>query len=207
MIKFEYMGNMFMKKIFIIVFLLILSVTSVEAKTLKGKVVGEISTYYPAEFIKIEVMNNVTLKNVELRKGYIVVGTMTDVKSPEKNDKEASFIFTIKKYRDLDGTYFDVKEDLSTIYRHKSLFDSSFFKETDLSFMPNMPVATDSSMGGTSANSYKNVHLKPMSVVNSLVPEEYRCDDVEMGFGTGLQSDKDDILLLDGDRIKFVFPD
>ena len=197
-----------MKKFIILFSILCFTCLSANAKTLRGKVVGEISTYYPKETITIEVTKNITLKNTEFKKGYLVVGTMTEVKSPEKKDSEASFVFTITKYRDLDGIYYDVKDELSTTYKQKSPFDVGFFKDTDISFMPSMPMQTDTGLGGNSAQSYKNVNIKPMSIVNSLMPEEYRSEEAsEMDYRSAMPNDKDDILLLDGDRIKFEFPD
>ena len=91
-----------MKKFVIVVFACIFTSLSANAKTLKGKVIGEISTYYPKETIKIEVTKSVMIKNTEFKKGYVVTGTMTDVKSPDKGQNEASFVFTINKCKFTD---------------------------------------------------------------------------------------------------------
>ncbi len=198
-----------MKKLIIFVFVFILTSLSTSAKTLKGKVIGEISTYYPKETIRIEVTKSVTIKNTEFKKGYVVTGTMTNVKSPDKGQNEASFVFTITDYNDLEGINYKVTEELKTTYRPKSFLDAGFLKDADLSFAPNMPLQMDNSLSNSSPQSYKNVNVKPMSVVNSLLPEEYRADtaDIETDYRAALPSDKEDILLLDGDRIKFDFPE
>lgn len=198
-----------MKKLVLFLLLFLLTSLSANAKTLKGKVIGEISTYYPKETIKIEVTKSVTIKNTELKKGYIVTGTMTDVKSPDKGQNEASFVFTITDYTDTDGTNHKALEELKTTYSPKSFLDKGFFKDADLSLTPNMPIQVDNSLTNSSTRDYKNANIKPMSIVNSLLPEEYRADtaDMETDYRAALPSDKEDILLLDGDRIKFDFPD
>lgn len=198
-----------MKKFVIVVFACIFTSLSANAKTLKGKVIGEISTYYPKETIKIEVTKSVMIKNTEFKKGYVVTGTMTDVKSPDKGQNEASFVFTITDYTDTDGTNHKASEELKTTYTPKSFLDKGFFKDADLSLTPNMPIQVDNSLTNSSTRDYKNVNIKPMSIVNSLLPEEYRADtaDIETDYRAALPSDKEDILLLDGDRIKFDFPD
>lgn len=197
-----------MKKLIIFIFVFILTSLSTSAKTLKGKVIGEISTYYPKETIKIEVTKSVTIKNTEFKKGYVVTGTMTDVKSPDKGQKEASFVFTITDYNDLEGINHKITEELKTTYRPKSFLDAGFLKDADLSFAPNMPLQMDNSLNNSSSQPY-NVNIKPMSIANSLLPEEYRADtaDIETDYRAALPSDKEDILLLDGDKIKFDFPE
>lgn len=197
-----------MKKFIIFVFVFIFTSLSTSAKTLKGKVIGEISTYYPKETIKIEVTKSVTIKSTEFKKGYVVAGTMTDVKSPDKGQKEASFVFTITDYNDLEGVNHKITEELKTTYRPKSFLDAGFLKDADLSFAPNMPLQMDNSLNNSSSQPY-NVNIKPMSIANSLLPEEYRADtaDIETDYRAALPSDKEDILLLDGDRIKFDFPE
>ena len=197
-----------MKKFIIFVFVFILTSLSTSAKTLKGKVIGEISTYYPKETIRIKVIKSVTIKNTEFKKGYVVTGTMTDVKSPDKGQKEASFVFTITDYNDLEGVNHKITEELKTTYRPKSFLDAGFLKDADLSFAPNMPLQMDNSLNNSSSQPY-NVNIKPMSIANSLLPEEYRADtaDIETDYRAALPSDKEDILLLDGDRIKFDFPE
>lgn len=197
-----------MKKFIIFVFVFILTSLSTSAKTLKGKVIGEISTYYPKETIRIEITKSVTIKNTEFKKGYVVTGTMTDVKSPDKGQKEASFVFTITDYNDLEGVNHKITEELKTTYRPKSFLDAGFLKDADLSFAPNMPLQMDNSLNNSSSQPY-NVNIKPMSIANSLLPEEYRADtaDMETDYRAALPSDKEDILLLDGDKIKFNFPE
>ena len=116
-----------MKKFVIVVFACIFTSLSANAKTLKGKVIGEISTYYPKETIKIEVTKSVMIKNTEFKKGYVVTGTMTDVKSPDKGQNEASFVFTITDYTDTDGTTHKASEELKTTYTPKSFLDKGFF--------------------------------------------------------------------------------
>ena len=149
------------------------------------------------------------IKNTEFKKGYVVTGTMTDVKSPDKGQNEASFVFTITDYTDTDGTTHKASEELKTTYTPKSFLDKGFFKDADLSLTPNMPIQVDNSLTNSSTRDYKNVNIKPMSIVNSFLPEDYKADtaDIETDYRAALPSDKEDILLLDGDRIKFDFPD
>ena len=100
-------------------------------------------------------------------------------------------------------------EELKTTYTPKSFLDKGFFKDADLSLTPNMPIQVDNSLTNSSTRDYKNVNIKPMSIVNSFLPEDYTADtaDIETDYRAALPSDKEDILLLDGDRIKFDFPD
>lgn len=195
-----------MKKIFALLFIFVFTSLSASAKMLKGRVIGEISTYYPRETISIEVIKSVKLKNTEFKKGYVVTGTMTEVKSPDKGQNEASFVFTITTYKDLDGIENKVSEELKTKYKQKSFFQPDFLKDTDLNFGPNMTIPVDNGLSTSSTQPYKNINYKPMSIANSLLPEDCRADDdMPTDYKAALPSDKEDILLLEDDKIKFDF--
>lgn len=194
-----------MKNFLLIISLIIFLTSPVFASTLKGKVVCEVSTFYPKDIIEIYVTHSTKIKNIFFKKGYIVKGSMTEVKSLEKGDTEASFVFTILGYKDLDGIEKEVLEEIKTKYMKKH-FQPTFLKDVDISLSPvAMPIQTEAL--NTSPSSYKNLNIKPISIVNSLMPDELKCDDeFKTDYKEEFSSDKEDILLLEGDKIKFDFP-
>jgi len=198
-----------MKK-FIWLFLIFVSFQlSTSAQVLKAKAIDEISTAYPKNIVKIEVLKDVILSEIQLKKGYVVVGSLTDVKSPNKGAKEASFTFTIIKYFDLNNREYNVEQEIKTVYKRKHIkFGENFLREADSSFssIANMNVySADTDITGR-PKTYDSTVIKPLSIAESLLSEEYKNDlKDDVNYKTGLLNDGDDILILPGDKIKFDF--
>ena len=203
-----------MKKFLLIFLILLFTTLSANAKTMKAKAVDEISTIYPRDIVRIELTNNVILSGIWLNKGYIVYGMLTDVKSPSKGEKEASFTFTLVKYKDLDNIEHKINKEIKTVYKRKHLkFGEEFLRDTDFSFSP-MPNANmnmynnETDITGRTSQSINNLSVKPLSIAESLLPKEVQ-DEMKdnIDYKTGLSTEDDDILILSGDKIKFQFPD
>ena len=202
-----------MKKIILLLFIFLTVNSAVNAQTLKAKAIDEISTAYPKDVVRLELTNNVNLSGIELQKGYVVYGTLTDVKSPNKGAKEASFVFTLKKYKDLNNTEYEISKEIKTTYTRKHLkFGETFLREADFSFSP-MPNANMNMYGNETditgrTQNMNNMPIKPLSIAESFLPNEMKNDiKDETEYKTGLLSDGEDLLILPGDRIKLNFPD
>lgn len=203
-----------MKK-FLLIFLIFLStISAANAQIMKAKAIDEISTMYPKDIVRIELTNNINLSGIDLKKGYIIYGSMTDVKSPLKGEKEASFTFTVVKYKDLDNIEHKINKEIKTVYKRKHLkFGEEFLRDTDFSFSPianaNMNMYNnETDITGRTSQNMNTLSVKPLSIAESFLPKDVRDeikDDTE--YKTGISSDGEDILILSGDRIKFQFPD
>lgn len=199
-----------MKK-FLLIFLIFIGTTlTANAQIMKAKAIDEISTMYPKDIVRIELINNINLSGIELKKGYVVIGSMTDVKSPKKGDKEASFVFTIVKYKDLDGLDHDLSKVIKTVYKRKTFkFGGEFLNDADFSFSP-IPNANFNAYGNETditGRTSQSMNIKPLSIAQTLLPKEVSDelhDDID--YKTGLSEEGDDILILSGEKIKLDFP-
>ena len=100
-----------MKKICLLFLLSMICVSSVNAQVFKGSALDEISTKNPKEFIKVKALRDLNLGNgVIIKKDSIITGKMTEVVSPEKFHKNASFTFIPTEYIDNNG----VKHSISS---------------------------------------------------------------------------------------------
>ncbi len=200
-----------MKRILLLFLIFTFTTLTANAQTLKAKAIDEISTAYPKDVVRVEVTKNVILSGMELKKGYIVYGTLTDVKSPNKGEKEASFVFSITKYKDLNNVEYEVTKELKTIYKRKHIKAlENFLNDTDFAFSPMSNVnmySNDTDITGKSQNT-NSITIKPISVAESLLPKDIR-DEIhdDTDYKTGLSSNGEDILILTGDKIKFNFTD
>lgn len=203
-----------MKKIILLLLILTFTTLNANAQTMKAKAIDEISTAYPKNIARIVLTNNVVLSGIELKKGYIVYGTLTDVKSPNRGAKEASFQFTLVKYKDLNKTEYEITKEIKTTYSSKHIkFCENFLREADFSFSPmanaNMNMYNnDTDITGKTSQNMNSISVKPLSIAESLISNEYK-EDIkdELNYKTGLLNDGEDILILPGDKIKFKFPD
>ena len=109
-----------MKKIILCSVVVLLSLfSSVQAGVLKGKAVDEISTTAPKETISIYVSKNVSLGDIDLKKGYILTGKMVNITAPEEWHHNASFTFIPTSYTDLEGKSHKFAKEVKTTYRQK----------------------------------------------------------------------------------------
>lgn len=120
-----------MKKLILLVSLLTLSLSSVQADVLKGKAVDEISTTAPKDVISITVSKKFNLDdNIVLKKGYILTGKMVNVTEPEQWHHNASFTFIPTSYTDLDGKKHEITKEIKATYRQKMKAD---FEHSEIS--------------------------------------------------------------------------
>ncbi len=200
-----------MKKVLLIFVFFMCTTLTANAQTMKAKAIDEISTMYPKDIVRIELTNNIDLSGLELKKGYIIYGSMTDVKSPNRAAKEASFTFTLVKYKDLNNIEHKINKEIKTVYKRKPFkWGCDFLNDADFSFSP-IPNANINSYGNEAditGRTSQSMNIKPLSIAESFLPKDVRDeikDDTE--YKTGLSSDGEDILILSGDKIKFQFPD
>ena len=202
-----------MKKIFVFLGILLAVSSSANAQSLKAKAIDEISTAYPKSQVRIELIKNINLYGFDLKKGYILTGTLSDVKSPNKlSVKDASFTFTLIKYRDLKGNEYEITKEIKTVYSKKHIkFMENFLREADFSFSPiaNMnSYDNETDITGRTSQNMNNLSIKPLSIAENLMSEEYKEDlKDDINYKTGFSADGEDILILPGDKIKFKFPD
>ena len=109
-----------MKKICLLFLLSIICISSANAQVFKGKALDEISTKNPKEFIKVKALKDLNLGNgVVIDKDSIITGKMTEVVSPEKFHKNASFTFIPTEYIDNNGVKHSISNEIKAIYRQK----------------------------------------------------------------------------------------
>ena len=108
------------KKIYLLFLLSMICVSSVNAQVFKGSALDEISTKNPKEFIKVKALRDLNLGNgVIIKKDSIITGKMTEVVSPEKFHKNASFTFIPTKYIDNNGVKHSISNEIKATYRQK----------------------------------------------------------------------------------------
>ena len=106
------MEIVYMKKAILSIFVLLLSITPAIADTMAVQAVTTISTETPENIIKVRVMRDCKLDNVELKIGYILEGKMLSVTDPKRLKRDASFTFFPMSYTDLNGN----TTHISTLY-------------------------------------------------------------------------------------------
>ena len=200
-----------MKRFLLLSLFFILTTSAANAQILKAKAIDEISTVYPKDYVKIEVSKNIVLKGLELKKGYVVTGAISDVQSPRKGAKEACFTFTLTKYKDLSGIEHEITEEIKTTYKQQDFwFNSKFLQETEFSFSP-IPNANMNAYGNETditGRSSQNLNIKPLSIAESLLPKDVS-DEIkgDIDYKSGISSEGEDILILSGEKIKLNFPE
>ena len=73
------------------------------AETMAVQAMTPISTETPEKFIKVKVIRDCTLGNIELKIGYVLEGKMMSVTEPKRLKQDASFTFAPFTYYDLNG--------------------------------------------------------------------------------------------------------
>ena len=90
------------KYIMLLLFMLTVSIP-VCAETMAVQAMSNISTQNPQDVIKVKVIRDCKLGNIELKIGYILEGKMLTVKQPKRLKRDASFTFYPISYKDIDG--------------------------------------------------------------------------------------------------------
>lgn len=92
-----------MKKICLLISLMLLLCIPAQAEVMAVQAIGRISTERPNDIIRVKVIRDCTLGNVELKIGYILEGKMLNVIDPKRLKRDASFTFYPTYYHDLNG--------------------------------------------------------------------------------------------------------
>ena len=121
-----------MKKIFLLFAIFVLCVSSANAQVFKARALGEISTKNPSETIKVKALRDLNLSNgLIIEKNSIITGKMTEVVSPQKFHKNASFTFIPIEFIDPEGAEHKIETEVRASYRQKLKPD---FKHSQISF-------------------------------------------------------------------------
>ncbi len=121
-----------MKKIYLLIALLTLCISQANAQVFKGRALEEISTKNPSETISVKAIDDLKLENgIIIEKKSIITGKMTEVTSPEKFHKNASFTFIPTQYTDPNGITHKIETEVKATYRQKLKPD---FKHSEISF-------------------------------------------------------------------------
>lgn len=106
-----------MKQILMVLVVLLLSVQSANAKLIKVEAESDFSTANPPETWRVIVAEDVQTKRGHyLRAGSVFEGDITDVVSPKRMKRDASFVFVPKVFYDIDGTRYDIKYQMHAQY-------------------------------------------------------------------------------------------
>ena len=92
-----------MKQIYILIIFMLLLAVPVRAEVMAVQAMNNITTEKPNQAVKVKVIRDCTLGNVELKIGYILEGKMLNVTDPKRLKKNASFTFYPTYYSDLNG--------------------------------------------------------------------------------------------------------
>ena len=187
-----------MKRIFILAALLFFCVNAANAQVFKGRALNEISTKNPQETIKVKALKDLNLGNgVIIEKDSVITGKMTDVVSPEKFHKNASFTFIPTEYTDNDGVVHMISTEVKATYRQKLKPD---LKHSEIS----VGMSTDGSDPANSAfvfsPSYISNAKKIMKGESKEVWDEYQNRNTPWGKG-------EEINIKTNEVIYFNFPD
>lgn len=187
-----------MKKIYLLTMIFILCINAANAQVFKGRALNEISTKNPIEIIKVKALKDLNLgSGLIIEKNSIITGKMTEVVSPEKFHKNASFTFIPIEYTDEQGTNHIITKEIKASYRQKLKPD---FKHSEISF----GMSTDGKDPLNSAfffsPSYFSNAKKIINGEGKEVWEDYK--NRNMPWGTG-----EDIDIKTNEVIYFNFPD
>ena len=118
------------KKFSILVAMMTIMITTTHAQVFKGRALDEISTTNPTEIIKIKAIKELDLGDgIVIQKGDILTGKMTDIISPQKYHKNATFTFIPTTYTDKNGTDHKIEKEIKATYRQKMKAD---FKHSEI---------------------------------------------------------------------------
>lgn len=108
-----------MKKIILTVAVFLLGVTPVMAKNIKVEAMSDFSTENPSKTWQLKIVEDTVLEDgTELSSGSIIEGDITDVKSPKRLKRDASFVFEPTKYHEAtSGQVYTIKRDFRGKYK------------------------------------------------------------------------------------------
>ena len=89
-----------MKKVFYILLFLIVVSIPCYADTMAVQAITSISTEKPNESVKVRVMRDCTLDDIELKIGYVLDGKIMSVTKPKRLKRDAKFTFAPLEYVD-----------------------------------------------------------------------------------------------------------
>ncbi|MCM1265878.1 MAG: hypothetical protein NC200_06730 [Candidatus Gastranaerophilales bacterium] len=92
-----------MKKFLVFICIFVATAIPTLADTMAVQAVTPISTERPDEILKVRVIRDCTLGDIELKIGYIIEGKMLTVTDPKRLKRDASFSFYPMNYIDSDG--------------------------------------------------------------------------------------------------------
>lgn len=187
-----------MKKMCLSLMALICCMGVVNAQVFKGKAVEKISTKSPSEIIKIKALRDLNLGNgLIIEKNSIITGKMTDVASPEKFHKNASFTFIPTSYTDPEGLEHSIDKEVKAIYRQKLKPD---FKHSEISFGMSSNGKDPLNSAFFFSPSYFSNTKKIIKGEGKEVWEDYKNRNTPWGYG-------EDINIKAKEVIYFNFPD
>lgn len=107
-----------MKKLILFVFLVFLSVTSANAKSIKVEAMSDFTTANPPETWKVKVVEPVTTKNgFVVSQGSVIEGRIDNVVDPKRLKRNAKFVFVPIKYHDIsDGKVYPIEQNFKGKY-------------------------------------------------------------------------------------------
>jgi hypothetical protein len=109
-----------MKKIFYVLAIFMFSIGIASAtETLKVMAVTPISTEKPSENITVQALEDISIGDWDIMKGFVLYGKMIDVVQPQKYGKNAKFSMQITSYDDLRGVNHTLKSPLTLPYRQQ----------------------------------------------------------------------------------------
>ncbi|MCR5265055.1 MAG: hypothetical protein K6E29_00500, partial [Cyanobacteria bacterium RUI128] len=92
-----------MKKICFLISMIMLLCLPAQAEVMAVQAITTVSTDKPDSVIKVKVIRDCKLGDVELKIGYILEGKMLNVINPKRLKRNASFTFYPTYYHDLNG--------------------------------------------------------------------------------------------------------
>lgn len=182
-----------MKKICIMLAFLALCINSANAQVFKGRALNEISTENPQDIIKVKSLKDVNLGNgVIIEKDSVITGKMTEIVSPGKFHKNASFTFIPTEYVDSKGVSHTISTEVKATYRQKLKPD---FKHSEISVG-----SADSNSSFVFSPSYISNTKKIVKGEGKEVWDDYQNRNTPWGKG-------EDINIKTNEIIYFNFPD
>lgn len=187
-----------MKKMFLTIAIFVLFINSANAQVFKGKALDEISTKDPSNTIRVQAVRDLNLGNgTIIEKNSVITGKMTEVISPQKFHKNASFTFIPTSYTDPDGKEHKIDKEIKAIYRQKLKPD---LEHSEISFGMSSGGKDPMNNAFVFSPSYISNAKKIMNGESREVWEDYKNRNTPWGNG-------EEIKIKTNEVIYFNFPD
>ncbi len=92
-----------MKRILVLIYMIIAGISPTLADTMAVQAITPISTERPDEILKVRVIRDCTLGDIELKIGYILEGKILAVTDPKRLKRDATFSFYPMNYINASG--------------------------------------------------------------------------------------------------------